>query len=904
MRKLYILSLIFVFGFAFCLTNGFADNGSTADFDNSVAIPEGSFDFPTPDGAAYIQGNLEFQKAMDNIIGSNDFEKMRDLPKDSRDYILGTKVGMIFTPQRFNPNRGFVCTGFLVGPDLFMTNHHCIHDDFGLLPLDGIRIYMDYYEDVDVDPSRGGVTARVLEVLRADGPKDYALLRLDKPLGDTYGWLELDTTTRVDSSQSVKLISHPQGRSKEIVRRNSEIVDIPPGHPLYDVPYALIYLADSEGGSSGSPVFLREGTGVIAIHHSAWTLRGEPVHNAGSLMSYIVPEIRQWLPEGPPTPPTPPPTPTGDQMYWTDASADKIQRANLDGSNVHDLVTGLSFPRGLAVDVTGSKMYWTDASADKIQRANLDGSNIEDLVTGLDAPLNGLSLDVTNNKMYWTERNLGKIQRANLDGSNIEDLVTGLNSPYGLALDVAGNKIYWTDIDTDKIQRANLDGSNIEDLVTGLSIPASLALDVAGNKVYWTDVGTDKIQRANLDGSNIEDLVTGLEDAPGLALDVAGNKVYWTEWALGKIQRANLDGSNIEDLVTGLDNPFAIALGIPQVITPPSPAIAFDPPTVADQTFALDIPITPLQLPVATGGTPPYIYTLSPIPNGLVFIPATQLLIGTPTRSGTTNVTYSVSDTTGASATLNFTILVVSEEPPIEVDPLDVNGDGEVTVIDLAIVALFYGTDVPAGMSLPADVNADGRVDLDDLIAVAHGIDAAGGNAGGISLEAVEAVLAVAAEQAGDLEEAAGAPMGFSTRPDVLSSGTAYLNVAKAFADARHLAVSDVLAAFLALLAEMGAIPEKTALLPNYPNPFNPETWIPYHLATDAAVVLTIYDVRGSIVRMLMLGHQPAGVYQSRGRAAYWDGKNQFGEKVASGVYFFTLTAGDFTATRKLLIAK
>ena len=108
----------------------------------------------------------------------------------------------------------------------------------------------------------------------------------------------------------------------------------------------------------------------------------------------------------------------------------------------------------------------------------------------------------------------------------------------------------------------------------------------------------------------------------------------------------------------------------------------------------------------------------------------------------------------------------------------------------------------------------------------------------------------------------------------------------------------------LHLLTEIREIPDTTALLPNYPNPFNPETWIPYHLSKDAEVILTIYDVHGVAVRALALGHQAAGIYQSRGRAAYWDGKNQLGEPVASGVYFYTLTAGEFTVTRKLLIRK
>jgi hypothetical protein len=93
-------------------------------------------------------------------------------------------------------------------------------------------------------------------------------------------------------------------------------------------------------------------------------------------------------------------------------------------------------------------------------------------------------------------------------------------------------------------------------------------------------------------------------------------------------------------------------------------------------------------------------------------------------------------------------------------------------------------------------------------------------------------------------------------------------------------------------------------LLANFPNPFNPETWIPYQLAKPAEVTITIYAINGQVVRTLALGHQSAGIYQSRSRAAYWDGSNEFGEPVASGVYFYTLTAGDFTATRKMLIQK
>ena len=107
-------------------------------------------------------------------------------------------------------------------------------------------------------------------------------------------------------------------------------------------------------------------------------------------------------------------------------------------------------------------------------------------------------------------------------------------------------------------------------------------------------------------------------------------------------------------------------------------------------------------------------------------------------------------------------------------------------------------------------------------------------------------------------------------------------------------------------LAELVAyeIPIETELLHNYPNPFNPETWIPYRLAEDAFVTLTIYDLSGHVVRTLDVGHQIASAYESRSKAIYWDGRNRLGEGVASGVYFYHLSAGDYSATRKMVILK
>jgi hypothetical protein len=99
-------------------------------------------------------------------------------------------------------------------------------------------------------------------------------------------------------------------------------------------------------------------------------------------------------------------------------------------------------------------------------------------------------------------------------------------------------------------------------------------------------------------------------------------------------------------------------------------------------------------------------------------------------------------------------------------------------------------------------------------------------------------------------------------------------------------------------------IPMETELLANYPNPFNPETWIPYRLAEDAFVTLAIYDLNGQIIRTLEVGHRIASAYENRAKAIHWDGRNDVGEQVASGVYFYTLTAGDFSATRRMVILK
>ena len=201
----------------------------------------------------------------------------------------------------------------------------------------------------------------------------------------------------------------------------------------------------------------------------------------------------------------------------------------------------------------------------------------------------------------------------------------------------------------------------------------------------------------------------------------------------------------------------------------------------------------------------------------------------------------------------------------------DVNGDGQVNILDLVFVAQQLGQSVPANS--PADVNRDSVVNILDLVEVARHF----GNTA-----APPATMGVTE----------------SIDPAMIAAWIAEAQLA----DDGSLIFKQGIANLQDLLTSL--IPEETALHRNYPNPFNPETWIPYQLAAPAEVALTIYDMNGQLVRRLVLGHQSAGVYQSRSRAIYWDGRNQFGESVASGLYFYTLAAGDFTATRRMVILK
>ena len=212
----------------------------------------------------------------------------------------------------------------------------------------------------------------------------------------------------------------------------------------------------------------------------------------------------------------------------------------------------------------------------------------------------------------------------------------------------------------------------------------------------------------------------------------------------------------------------------------------------------------------------------------------------------------------------------------------DVNDDGVVSIIDLSIVFSLMVDPERSIDGVDADINDDKIVNYKDFFLILSMLEPAA------SAPSVQALVQ------GDISAADIRALLIQSKalPEATQADPVYQRGIIA------------LERLLATLTEVPVVPKQTALLVNYPNPFNPETWIPYQLSEASDVTVSIYAVDGSLIRTLALGHQPAGLYQRKSRAAYWDGRNAFGERVASGLYFYTLTAGDFTATRKMLIRK
>ena len=455
-----------------------------------------------------------------------------------------------------------------------------------------------------------------------------------------------------------------------------------------------------------------------------------------------------------------------------------------------------------------------------------------------------------------------------LVGANAQRFAPSVDNAMNIAVDASNGKVYWTEKTGESrgtINSANLDGTGVTELTSILSVPMGITVDVTGSKLYWTNA-RGRIQSANLDGSSIQNVLQDLSGPTDIV--VSNGFIYWTEGG-NSIRRVNMSGQKIVgDVAANLGTVGGLAVGGGKVYW-------------TEQTGASGGSVNGANL---DGTNLETLATLLSAPMEIAVDTAGSKLYWTNARgrvqranlngSGITNVVDGLgspgdivlsNDIAAPMMTTPTTPMTVSHAK------YDVNGDGKVDNTDAGLVIDALGTS-----NARYDVNGDGAVNFLDVVLVFDNRD---DNVAGAPT--IVGNLKLNAVQIERIEE--------------------QIDLLIAMND-RSPAALRVLIYLQQLLAT--ARPEKTQLFANYPNPFNPETWIPYELATDTDVRLTIYNTQGVVIRTLQLGHQSAGYYTDRDRAAYWDGRNSIGEQVASGLYFYQLETDTMSSLRKMVILK
>ena len=473
--------------------------------------------------------------------------------------------------------------------------------------------------------------------------------------------------------------------------------------------------------------------------------------------------------------------------------------------------------------------------------------------------------------MLWVDG--GKIYA--LVGASVQEFASGVDNALNIA--VGGGKVYWTEKTGDSagtINSANFNGSNVQELASILAVPMGIAVDATNSKLYWTN-SRGRIQSANLDGS---DITTVLPNLPGpMDIAVARGNLYWTQYdataGAGNVGILNPTGQQkiARYISTGSDMPGSLVINGGKVYW-------------TEMTGTSSGTINSANL---SGTNVMQLASISAVPSGIAVETARSKLYWTNSRgriqranlngSGIGNVVTGLGSPGDMVSSNSIAAPVAGGTPSgsgtTASNKYDVNGDGSVDGkdVDALIVAVAAGV-----TDAKYDVNGDGKVDIFDVSAVSTNRDD-----GAASAPALVGNLNLSTVQIDRLQEQIDLLIASNDRsPDTMR-----------------------ILIYLQQLIVM-ARPEKTQLLANYPNPFNPETWIPYELATDTNVKITIYNTQGVVIRTLELGHQAAGYYTGRDRAAYWDGRNAFGEQVASGIYFYQLETDEISSMRKMVILK
>ena len=349
-------------------------------------------------------------------------------------------------------------------------------------------------------------------------------------------------------------------------------------------------------------------------------------------------------------------------------------------------------------------------------------------------------------------------------------------------------------------------------------------------------------------------------------LALAGGNAYWTQ-GNGSVRFVNLRGvQQIRNVSTGTDTPGSLVIGGGKVYW-------------TEMTGESGGTVNSANLN-GTGAT--QLASILAAPVGIAVDTARSKLYWTNSRgrvqsanldgSGITNVVSGLGSPSELVLSNSIAAPAAAPAGTASGSKYDVNGDGTVDTKDSDALIIAVAAKIT---DAKYDVNGDGTVDINDVVAVSANRDA--GAAGAPTLVGMK----LSAVQIDRLQEQIDLLIATNDRSPAALRTLIYL---------QQLLVT--------------ARPEKTQLLANYPNPFNPETWIPYELATDTNVRLTIYNTQGVVIRTLQFGHQSAGYYTGRDRAAYWDGRNALGEQVASGLYFYQLETDEMSLMRKMVILK
>ena len=453
-----------------------------------------------------------------------------------------------------------------------------------------------------------------------------------------------------------------------------------------------------------------------------------------------------------------------------------------------------------------------------------------------------------------------------LVGANAQRFAPSVDNAMNIAVDASSGKVYWTEKtggSRGTINSANLDGTSVTELTSILSVPMGITVDVTGSKLYWTNA-RGRIQRANLDGSGIQNVVQDLSAPTDIV--VSNGFIYWTE-GRNSVRRVSISGQKIvQDIAANLGTVGGLAVGGGKVYW--TEMTAEGGGTInsanADGTGATELAsilAVPMGISVDTAGRKVYwTNARGRVQRANLNGSGIQNVVDGLGSPGEIVISDSISETAAGTPLT----------PPVSYATYDVNKDGAVDNTDAGLVIDALGT-----RNAAYDVNGDGAVNFLDVVLVFDNRD----------------------------DNVAGAPtiVGMKLSAVQIDIIQEQIDLLIATND-RSPAAMRTLVYLQQLLAT--ARPERTQLFANYPNPFNPETWIPYELATDTHVRITIYNTQGAVIRTLQFGHQSAGYYTGRDRAAYWDGRNAFGEQVASGVYFYQLETDTMSLMRKMVILK